>query len=396
MDSGSPAHSQLCTTLNVKRFMENFLDEQKGQGPYVDALSSKQPYCPILPSKLDCVVLSSNPRSPHDPDYNPQETITENLYHHVIPGRLNEQGQTQFEWKPTGQNDLVSSIEKAKLQDLKYQEKRDQVLSKLLSLMSPESKTLLNNLHGFNDAKSRNDLWTIFTDYLPRSHNQVSTSAVQKRTREFLASIQDTEFPNFLENFFREADTFSSDWSSIEHPGYIRIEALLCNTFIQAVRQGKDSVLLKPALESLSGSGVTHLDATLQTARDTLLSYYIRNKAADNSEALASFKASALSPGLREQLPSSTCTCCKAQPYVSLDILSSLFAASPQFFNPKSYCDRAGVPMFCRQCITAPPPCACGQSRDKPKGFVRNATVSSVKRSVKRRLPPARAIRRPA
>ena len=224
--SGSAIQSQQCTTLNVKRFMENFLDEQKGQGPYVDALGHNKPYEPMFPSKLDFVVLSSNPKSPSDPDFDPLDTIEERLYVYVDPSVPNNEGVVSFTWKSNGQSDLVSSLEKAKLQDTKHKEKRDQVLSKLLSLMSPESKTLLNNMHGFHDAKNQNDLWAIFREFLPKSHNQVSTSAVQKRTREFLSSIQDTEFTKFLENFFRNAETFTSDWSSTEHPGYIRIEAL--------------------------------------------------------------------------------------------------------------------------------------------------------------------------
>ena len=64
MDPTGREQHQLCTTLNVKRFMENFLDEQKGKGPYVDALSKKENYSPVFPAKLDSVELPGD--TPHD------------------------------------------------------------------------------------------------------------------------------------------------------------------------------------------------------------------------------------------------------------------------------------------------------------------------------------------
>ena len=132
MDPTGREQHQLCTTLNVKRFMENFLDEQKGKGPYVDALSKKENYSPIFPAKLDSVELPGD--TPHDNG--------ERLYVYVTPEESqDDEGNTItiYKWRANGQADLLSDIQKAKLQDLKHQEKRDQVLSKLLSLMSPES-----------------------------------------------------------------------------------------------------------------------------------------------------------------------------------------------------------------------------------------------------------------
>ena len=340
-------------------------------GRYVDALSTDVAYQATFPNKMDFRFAISNPRAPDDPDYDPTDVLTEKIYLYVLPtvtvhdSEEKEGGRSvtiktktvSYEWTSTGQRDFTKAYKTAEDDDKADCIKRDQVISKLMKRLSPDSKTLLKNTNGYKEALAANNLWLIIKKFLPESHNQVSTSTVQKRTRAFLSSVQDCALHSFTETFSRDYEQFRNDWESAKHPGYIEIDPLVCNTFIQAIRQGVDHALLHPAIESLSLNTKSHRHASLQTAKDTIMSYYIRNKSADSVEtSISGFQAMVKADAL-------LCDSCKCKPCLSDHAMKNATSRfSPQdaaaYFNRKT-----SVPRFCGTCVANPPPCSCGKRR---------------------------------
>jgi hypothetical protein len=236
---------------------------------------------------------------------------------------------------------------------------RDQTVSRLLEQLCHESRTLLNTLKGSAVAIDNNQLWIIFNTLLPASHDQVSTSAVAKRTRELLSSVQSTSLPAFTESFTREAKQFTHDWESAIYPGYIKADSLLRNVFVEAIRGGADSVLLKPCLEHIALQAGDHRDASLITAQELLSSFYIRNKPSTSVEESVAFQGS----GPPLQMPTK-CSLCHSGSCVASDDLASIVSKFSAPGNRVSrYLNNAGQPRFCRSCLASPPPCACGSAR---------------------------------
>jgi hypothetical protein len=350
-----------CTLFNSKQFAEKFKESQKGRGTYVDALSLPTPYVFQPPGKMDYLLSEFNPRDTSDPLFDPDDVQIEKVYSFVVPDYPSNAKAgappSSFKWTDTGQRDLVRAREKALDHDKSDRKLRDETLSRFLRLLSPQSRTLLNNTKGFADAVKDNDLWEIVNRLLPSSHNQVSTSAVQRRTREFLSSVQDSSLPAFTDTFVKASEQFIGDWDDAAHPGYIKIDALLSHTFIEAVRMGTEGDLLKPALEALSLNAGPHRSAVLQTAIDSLSGYYMRNKPTESIEQSVAFKASS---GV------SHCACCQTQPALGdLHAVSALL--TPRLLSLlKKYCTDTGQPLYCAQCITHPPKCACGRAKLAP------------------------------
>lgn len=355
-----------CSVLNSKLFAEKFKESQKGRGLYVDALSSESPYVFRLPNKMDYILSVFNVREPDDPRYNPEENEEEKIYSYVNPvfdddgGNEKKSGEgvpIRFEWTSTGQRDLMKAREKAEDRDKTDRKLRDETLSRFLSLLSHKSRTLLNNTKGFTEAVRANDLWHIVNKFLPQSHNQVSTSAVQRRTRQFLSVTQDVPLPGFTDRFVQDSDQFRGDWEDPARPGYIKIDALLALTFEEAVRMGSERDILKPALEALALRSGPHRDATLQFSIDSLSSYYMRNKPLESVEQTVGFKAFA---------SQDSCECCgKNSPVRDANAVQALL--NPQqvrFF--RSYMGSQGAPKFCAACIQHPPKCACGKENNGP------------------------------
>ena len=359
----------LCTPANYRKFIKKFLEYSKGNGPYVDCLSGEVPYAPVLPTKTDFFLTTSNVLDPDDPRYDPEDTLTEKIYLYVEPiyaKRSSEDSKdskakmdvspliTSFAWSSTGQKDLAKAHRAALLLDIEHCVKRDRIVGQLLASLSPESTTLISNVAGFNDAVQTNNLWALFKEYLPLSHDRVSTSAVHKRTREFLTRTQTTALPEFIADFRTDSEQFLADWESTTYPGYVKIDGLLRNTFIEGVKGGHEYELLKPALESLALSRGSHRDASLQAAMDTLSSYHIRNKKLDSLETSVAFKGSA---------PTVVCALCHKQPALANDVLHHLVK--------KLYPDKP-LPKFkpfqdvCDQCVRQLPRCKCGKSCSTP------------------------------
>ena len=69
----------LCTPANYRKFIKKFLEYSKGNGPYVDCLSGEVPYAPVLPTKTDFFLTTSNVLDPDDPRYDPEDTLTEKI-----------------------------------------------------------------------------------------------------------------------------------------------------------------------------------------------------------------------------------------------------------------------------------------------------------------------------
>jgi len=246
-----------CTPANFRKFTKKFLESSKGNGPYVDCLNGDVEYLPKLPCKTDFFITTSNLHEPTDDEYDPLATITERIYLYVepiyatiklstaskeklldtsdskekttLPSSLPapSQGPIRFDWTTTGQRDLAKAYHAAALLDTSHRVKRDQIVAQLLALMSPESTTLLSNIAGFTLAVQTNDLWKLFKVYLPQSHDRVSTSAVHRRTRDFLTKVQMTTLPDFIAEFRLDTDQFKADWESDIYPGYVKIDGLL-------------------------------------------------------------------------------------------------------------------------------------------------------------------------
>ena len=353
------ANKAQCTVLNCRRFMEKFLEENKGQGPHVDALSQSSPYVPVPPDKMDFIEFASNPRQPSDPDFDQADTDIERLYRYVM---IDPSDKTQsFAWTRDGQRDLLKDRAAFEARERTFTDSRDRTLSRLLNQLSPESRTLLNNTPGFATALATNDLWTIFRVHLPASHDQVSTSAVQKRTRTFLSSSQSVPLPAFIEAFVRDADQFTSDWESAIHPGHIKIDALIRNTFVEAIRNGVDSALLQPAIEALSLSPTPHRDASFKTAQTSLSSYYIRNKPEASVEETAILKAATSS-----HVKAPACMVCNNRPRLSVSELTSVISSMARPRPVKGYLGPDGGPQYCQSCVLHPPACACGSPMAAP------------------------------
>lgn len=174
-----------------------------------------------------------------------------------------------------------------------------------------------------------------------------------------LSSVQSTPLPAFTESFARDAIQFGHDWDSIEHPGFIKTDALLRNVFVEAIRAGTDSSLLKPCLEQLALTSGGHRDASLSAAQDYLSSFYIRNKPPPSVEEEVAFKSVVVPSSI-----SRPCALCPAGKCVSADELALMISSLKNpASQPRFYCGDKGTPRFCRSCILSPPPCACGSPR---------------------------------
>jgi hypothetical protein len=372
----------ICSPNNYKRFAEKFKEENRGQGPYVDALGTDAPYVPTLPGMHDYTAVKNYGYAEDDPLFNKERFTNEKIYKYVhlvavdvtieIPDNSPDakEGATmshtiqrdELQWTTTGREAFVKAQTAAEKTEREDRAKRDQCVARLLAQLSPESRTLLNNMKGANAAIDNNDLWLIFNQLLPQSHNQVSTSAVAKRTRLLLSSTQDTSFPSFTESFAREAQQFTSDWESSLYPGYIKADALLCNVFIEAVREGVDSTLLKPCLEYIALlSAGDHRDAKLCDIQDALSSYYIRNKPSASVEESVAFQSLQLSSSTT---PASLCISCTKGTCVSVKDLTAIVAGLPKPApRVASFMNHQLQSRFCRSCIITPPHCACGQAK---------------------------------
>ena len=60
----------------------------------------------------------------------------------------------------------------------------------------------------------------------------MSTSAVQKWTREFVSCTQDTPLAKFTDTFVNSSEQFITDLEDAACPGYLKIDALLAHTFV--------------------------------------------------------------------------------------------------------------------------------------------------------------------
>ena len=360
-----------CTPANFRKFTKKFLESSKGNGPYVDCLNGDVEYHPKLPCKTDFFITTSNLHEPTDDEYDPLATTTERIYLYVEPIyasikvssdanatstiiKAPSQGPIRFDWTSTGQRDLAKAYHAAELLDTSHKVKRDQIVAQLLALMSPESTTLLSNIEGFALAVQTNDLWKLFKVYLPHSHDRVSTSAVHKRTRDFLTKVQMTTLPDFIAEFRLDTDQFKADWESDVYPGYVKIDGLLRNAFVEGVKGGPECDLLKPALEALALSRGSHRDASLQTAFDALSSYHIRNKRHDVIETSIAFTATA---------PPRLCSGCNKSQCLSSAALTKIVNSIHKGWQiPPRLQDDSG-PGYCEQCIRNPPRCKCGKPR---------------------------------
>ena len=374
-----PTSKVICTPRNFKRFAERFKEENRGQGPYVAALGEPSPYVPVRPGMHDFSEVPNYGYAVSDPLYDPNVFAMEKIYLYVEPLTIEEetivpdtsphakegamisqktQRQT-FDWTSAGKAAFVRALELFEKRDRDDRAKRDQCVARLLEQLSPESRTLLNNMKGAAEAIDRNELWTIFNSLLPQSHNQVSTSAVAKRTRDLLSSVQSTSLPAFIEAFARDASQFASDWESPDYPGYIRTDALLRNVFVEAVRAGTEFPLLQPSLEQLSLHSGDHRAASLSAAQEYLSSFYIRNKPTVPIEETVAFKGAL-------EIPGNDCACCSKSSCVSHAELVKILAKLPKPPRVPLLMDSQGHPRFCQSCILSPPPCACGGSRAYP------------------------------
>jgi hypothetical protein len=164
-----------------------------------------------------------------EPIYAPEKDSSDTKAKSITASLIQAPSKTpiRFEWTNTGQRDLAKAYHDAELLDTRHKVKRDQIVAQLLALLSPESTTLLSNIQGFTSAVQNNDLWKLFKEYLPQSHDRISTSAVHKRTREFLTKVQLTTLPDFIAEFRLDSEQFKDDWESDLHSGYVFFEMLL-------------------------------------------------------------------------------------------------------------------------------------------------------------------------
>ncbi len=151
-----------CTIHNVKNFIETFLEENKGMGRYVDALSTDIEYEVTFPNKMDFRYAISNPYAPDDPDYDPDVTNTEKIYLYVTPtvtvhdteekvdGRsvTTKTRMVSYEWTSIGQRDFTKAYKTAEHDDIAECIKRDQVISKLLKRLSQKHQWLQSSSCG--------------------------------------------------------------------------------------------------------------------------------------------------------------------------------------------------------------------------------------------------------
>lgn len=369
----------ICTPRNFKRFSEKFKEENRGQGPYVAALGQDKPYVPQLPGMHDYSEVPNYGYDCNDPQYDPSSFTMEKIYRYVEPVEQSEiviipdphpdakEGATitrevrrvTNQWTPQGRIAFVRAQELAEKIGRDDRAKRDQCVARLLEQLSTESRTLLNNMKGAAQAINDNSLWLIFNELLPQSHNQVSTSAVAKRTRDLLSSVQSTSLPAFTESFALNAAQFINDWESPQHPGYIRADSLLRNVFVEAVRAGSESSLLQPSLEQISLHTGDHRTASLSTAQEYLSSFYIRNKPTTSVEETVAFKGSVDLPAPSAE----SCACCVKASRLPLSELVPLVSGMPRSPNLSKFLDSKGFPRYCRSCVITPLPCACGQPR---------------------------------
>ena len=350
----------LCTIFNSKKFKEKFIESQKGRGAYVDALSKSAPYVFEFPNKMDFIEVKYNPKEPGEEDYDPDQVVSDRVYSYVY--KVYKEDDNQFlgyQWTATGQRDFLRATSDAQARDVKDRKLRDETVSRFLNLLSERSRVLLNNTAGFKEAVRVNDIWLIVCQYLDESHNQVSASAVQKRTREFVSCTQDTPLATFTDTFVKSSEQFISDWEDVNFPGYLKMDALLAHTFVEAVRGGVEIDLLKPALEALSLTSGPHRNASLSLAIESVTSYYMRNKPTESIEQSVAFKAASLPVAGK-------CDCCHVQDAVAdIKTLHSLLTSqNSRLFN--RFVGSTGVPVYCASCIQNPPRCSCGKERSAP------------------------------
>ena len=123
-----------CTIYNSKKFAEKFIESQKGRGNYVDSLSKSKPYVFVLPSKMDFVETTYNPRDPSDPNYNAMETRTDRVYSYVEMKYSHPEDPDDparplgYDWTATGQRDWLKARSAAADRDERDQKLRDETV----------------------------------------------------------------------------------------------------------------------------------------------------------------------------------------------------------------------------------------------------------------------------